>query len=244
MPIHDWTRVDDGTVHAFYTFWIVEIAKSLNAGLLPEGFYALPEQVAIGVIPDVVTLRDAPVEVSGGTALGVVPAIRHRSRPIAPKQRRAQPRRVVVRRTSGHVIVAVIEIVSPANKDQKSRVHELAYKVETLLRSGVHVLFVDILPPNKHTPHGIHSAIWARFDRTRYHPPESEPLMLASYRWDDEAREPEAFVEPTAVGRDLFPMPLFLRADRFVETPLESSYRTAFAAMPAVWRNVLSDPPA
>ena len=60
MPIHEWSRVEDGTFHAFHTFWIVEIAKSLNAGVLPEGFYALPEQVAISVIPDVVTLRDAP----------------------------------------------------------------------------------------------------------------------------------------------------------------------------------------
>ena len=244
MPIHDWTRVDDGTFHAFHTFWIAEIAKSLNDGLLPEGFYALPEQVTDGLIPDVVTLRDGPTEsVRAGAALAVPPAIRHRSRPLTPARRRVQPRQVVVRRATGHVVVAVIEIVSPANKDRRDRVHEFTYKIEALLRSGVHVLVVDILPPGKHTPRGIHAAVWARFDRTRYQPPEGEPLTLASYRWDEEAREPEAFVEPTAVGRDLFAMPLFLRTDRFVEIPLEASYRAAFASMPAIWRGVLNGLP-
>src|SRR5262245_24661525 len=46
MPVHDWTRVDDGTFHAFHTLWISDNMKALNAGLLPEGCYALAEQVA------------------------------------------------------------------------------------------------------------------------------------------------------------------------------------------------------
>ena len=36
MPVHDWTRVDAGTFHAFHTLWIGEIMKALNAGLLPR----------------------------------------------------------------------------------------------------------------------------------------------------------------------------------------------------------------
>ena len=30
MPVHDWTRVDDGTFHAFHTVWISEIMKALK----------------------------------------------------------------------------------------------------------------------------------------------------------------------------------------------------------------------
>ena len=60
MPVHDWTRVDAGTFHAFHTRWISEIMGALNAGLLPRGYYALAEQVATRMQTDVLTLR-APV---------------------------------------------------------------------------------------------------------------------------------------------------------------------------------------
>jgi hypothetical protein len=46
MPVHDWTRVDAGIFHAFHHDWITEIGGALNGGLLPAGYYALPEQVA------------------------------------------------------------------------------------------------------------------------------------------------------------------------------------------------------
>src|SRR5262245_51572392 len=58
MPVHDWTRVSAGTFHAFHLTWIAEMQRVLNGGLLPEGYYALAEQVANQVIPDVLTLQD------------------------------------------------------------------------------------------------------------------------------------------------------------------------------------------
>jgi len=35
MPVHDWTRVEDGIYHDFHVSWIPEIKKVLNEGLLP-----------------------------------------------------------------------------------------------------------------------------------------------------------------------------------------------------------------
>lgn len=58
MPIHDWTRVDDGIFHAFHVNWTVELAKALNRGVLPEGYDALPDPVAGAVRPDVLTLHE------------------------------------------------------------------------------------------------------------------------------------------------------------------------------------------
>ena len=57
MPMHDWTRVDDGTYHDFHTGWIAELRKVLNRGTLPKGYYALAEQQAGDYGPDVLTLR-------------------------------------------------------------------------------------------------------------------------------------------------------------------------------------------
>src|SRR5437016_3768151 len=57
MPVHDWTRVDAGAFHHFHTAWLVRISDALNGGLLPPEYYALAEQDAGDVGPDVLTLE-------------------------------------------------------------------------------------------------------------------------------------------------------------------------------------------
>ena len=57
MPVHDWTRVDAGTFHAFHNAWITHLMGRLNGGLLPRGYYALSEQYSSGLVPDVLTLQ-------------------------------------------------------------------------------------------------------------------------------------------------------------------------------------------
>jgi hypothetical protein len=247
MPVHDWTRVDAGTFHAFHTSWITHLMETFNAGLLPRGYYALSEQVATRLQTDVLTLR-APslprlprVESNGGVAVAEAPPqVRLNVRPDPRRKPRHPVRRgrhLVIRHVSGHQVVALLEIVSPSNKDRRVHIRELAEKVIRSLESGVHVLLVDLLPPTAHDPHGLHGAVWAYFDKTPYEPPTDEPLTLASYVWDGE--EPQAFVEPVALGRLLIDMPLFLSAQRYVNVPLETTYRAAFQGMPEFWRDVL-----
>jgi len=216
MPIHDWTRVDAGTFHAFHTVWISELMKALNTGLLPTGYYALAERTA----PHTQTEARTP----------------HAATPGSPNSRR-----LVVRHLSGHQVVAVIEIVSPSNKDRKQNVRELAEKVVRSLEAGIHVLVIDLLPAGRHDPHGIHGAVWPSFDTAGYEPPADGPLTLASSAWD--GGEPSAYVEPVAVGQPLIDMPLFLTAQRYVNVPLEATYQTAYGAMPAFWREVLERAP-
>ncbi len=57
MPIHDWTRVDAGIFHHFHHGWIEDLSRALNRGLLPPDHYALAEQIAAGLGPDVLTLQ-------------------------------------------------------------------------------------------------------------------------------------------------------------------------------------------
>lgn len=84
MPLHDWSRVESGIFHAFHTAWITEIQNKLNAGLLPENYYALAEQHAGDYIADVLALHVPPTREklsppvfgdneTGGTALAVAP---------------------------------------------------------------------------------------------------------------------------------------------------------------------------
>src|SRR5260370_27244079 len=58
MPVRDWTRVIAGIFHHFHHGWIEEIARALNRGVLPPEYYALAEQVAGGLGPDVLTLEN------------------------------------------------------------------------------------------------------------------------------------------------------------------------------------------
>jgi hypothetical protein len=204
--------VDAWIFHAFHIRWISELMKALNAGLLPPEYYALAELVA-------------PRTQTDGLML--------------PARWPASPngRRLVVRHLSGHQVVAVIEIVSPSNKDRKQNVRELAEKVVRSLEAGIHVLVIDLLPPGPHDPQGIHGAVWTHFDTAGCEPPADGPLTLASYAWD--GSEPSAYVEPVAVGQPLIDMPLFLTAQRYVNVPLEATYQTAYGGMPAFWREVL-----
>ena len=75
MPLHDWTKVDDGIFHDFHSSWIIHLKESLNEGLLPDGFYALTEQHARDRIPDVLTLHVPERD--------LVPGPLHRGRGVA-----------------------------------------------------------------------------------------------------------------------------------------------------------------
>src|SRR5437588_7313392 len=72
MPVHDWTRVSDGTFHDFHYSWVLEIKRALKRGLLPKGYYVMAEQLGgdLGA-PDVLTLQAAdPQPEPEGTLAG------------------------------------------------------------------------------------------------------------------------------------------------------------------------------
>lgn len=241
MPVHDWTRVDAGTFHAFHTAWITHLSETLNGGLLPAGYYALPEQHAGRLIADVLTLQAPALAAQqlptgeGGVAVREAPPRVRRKLSPAPGARVAR-RTLTIRHISGHRIIALAEIVSPANKDRAAHVEEFADKAENALLLGIHLLLVDLFPPGPHDPRALHGAIWERFDDEPYILPPDEPLTLAAYV---AGPSPEAYLEHLAVGSPLVEMPLFLNPDRYINVPLESTYSAAFGGLPLFWRNVL-----
>src|SRR5215469_4150328 len=70
MPVHDWTRVNAGTFHHFHHEWISTISRALNAGLLPPDYYAMAEQIAGGLGPDVLTLENVRPQPARGNGNG------------------------------------------------------------------------------------------------------------------------------------------------------------------------------
>ena len=244
MPVHDWTRVDAGIFHAFRLGWIEELARALNQGILPEHYYALPEQNAAGFGPDVLTLQapqndaDSTAVPASGANTGVLlapPKLKLTAETDMDFYRRKQTP-IVVRHVSGDRVVAMIEVVSPGNKSTRNALRAFIEKAASLLDRRVHLLIADLLPPGRHDPDGIHAAIWEEIAGQEYTPPVGQSLTLAAY---ETALTVRAYVRTIGVGDTLQEMPLFLEPNACVEVPLEPTYQIAFAAMPRRWRRVL-----
>jgi hypothetical protein len=243
MPVHDWRRVEAGIFHAFHHDWITEIARALNRGILPTEYYALPEQIAGGLGPDILALHrpDKGVpsvpQTTGGILLAESPPKVQRRLRAELDQYAAKAKTVVIRHSSNHEVIAVVEIVSPGNKNNRRGLRSFVEKAEELLRAGVHLLVVDLFPPGPFDAQGMHKAIWDQIIDNDFILPEKTPLTLAAYVG---GAVPEAFIEPTAVNLPLAEMPLFLNSEVYVQLPLEATYQLAFEGLATYWREVLS----
>jgi hypothetical protein len=242
--MHDWTRVEAGIFHAFHHDWITELARALNCGLLPEDYYALPEQQAAGFGPDVLTLQtqslrgDDTPETSPGVVATLVQT-RPQTRFVAESDKEFYRRKkstIVVRHVSGDRIIAICELVSPGNKSSRYAFRTFVDKACEFLEYRIHMLILDPFPPGPRDPNGIHAAIWEEVKDEPFTLPRDRPLTLVAYECDLTTR---AYIEPMAVGEQLPDMPLFVEPNRHVRVPLEPTYQTAFANMPRRWRKVL-----
>ena len=244
MPIHDWKRVPAGIFHHFHHAWIEELSRFLNRGMLPSGYYALAEQLASGLGPDVLALHRPSKDTGkrepprGGVALAErMPKVRFH----AGEEARAysdKAKAVVVRHASDHEVVAMIEIVSSGNKSSQSRINSFVYKAQEALAAGIHLLIADLFPPTPRDTEGIHRLIWDdRDDPFAFS--ADKPLTCAAYLGDP---EPQAFIEPVGVGDSLPEMPLFLTSEVYVPVSLEATYQAAWNEFPSVWREVLIGP--
>jgi hypothetical protein len=245
MPVHDWTHVPDGTFHDFHQAWIIALRNTLNDGLLPEGYYALAEQVAGRPHPDVLTLEEyhdpwaSPVvDAPGGTALAVAehpPQVRYTLDAEAGMYA-AKADRIAIAHSSGDRVVAFLEIVSPGNKHSQAALTHFLDKLAAALDNGCHLLVIDLHPPGAFDPHGVPAAFWGAAARVNV----EQPLSLAAYRACD---IPTAYFEPVAVGGTLPDMPLFLTPEHYVNVPLESTYLAAWRGVPARWKRVIEGAP-
>jgi hypothetical protein len=81
---------------------------------------------------------------------------------------------VVVRHVSGDRLVAIVEIVSPGNTSSQVVFRKFVDKVVELLSQDIHLLILDLIPPTRRDPEGIHGAIWAALTDEDYNAPGRE----------------------------------------------------------------------
>jgi hypothetical protein len=240
MPLHDWSHVRHGMFHHFHNSWIYKLADQLNAGTLPQGFYAAGEQISGRAEPDVVTLEQtpaAPWDRSSALAVAEHPptAAVHQESELEAWLRKQDS--LAIRHVGDDRLIAVIEIVSPANKSSRQRLTEFVEKVARLLSQGVHALVVDVFPPGRLDPDGLHAAIWeyATGEPATLLPGRQPAAMSYSA-----SQKLEAFVEPCPFGKTLPSQPLFLDEGWYIPAPLEASYAAAWEHYPQPWKDQLA----
>jgi hypothetical protein len=242
MPIHDWSRKPPGLFHHFHQRWAVSICDALNAGHLPQGFYALLDQRAAGVVPDVITLEMQPTNggrhVSrGGIAVADAPPKTWFTSQASDEDiYAAKADRIAIYHPMGDV-VAIIEIVSPGNKNSRHAIRSFVEKTIDFLGQGVHVLIIDLFPPSARDPHGIHKVIWDDIWEEPFELPPGKPLTLAAY---SAGIPKKTFVEPVAVGDPLPDMPVFLDSATYILAPLEPTYLATWKTCPQPLRELIS----
>lgn len=212
MPVHDWTRVSDGTFHDFHYSWVLEIKRALMRGPLPPGYYVMAEQIGgdLGA-PDVLTT-------------------------IARDSYTVMQRTVVIRHTSNDRIVAMIEVLSAGNKSSRHAIRSFLDKAIAALDNGIHLLLIGIPPPGPRDPHGIHGAILSEIGTDEYVLDSERRLTVAAYTAGSAI---DAFVAHCAVGEPLPEMPLFLTRENYVRVPLEAAYLAAWEDVPPQYQEVL-----
>jgi hypothetical protein len=245
MPEHDWTRVIPGVFHHFHQTWVPEITIALNEKILPQGFYALAEQIAEGPQPDVIALEAIEKTVQSGsdsgragTALALAdrpPRVEYTEHAEDERYARSASR-VAIHHASGDRVVAYIEILSPGNKRSQFELNRFIGKLDDALMRGCHLLVIDPHPPGRNDPKGVHAVFWGRRSSEPRGVTPDRPLGLSAYRADI---HPTAYFQPVGVGQMLPDMPLFLTPDLYVNVPLEATYMAAYLGVPKRWKDVI-----
>jgi hypothetical protein len=147
--------------------------------------------------------------------------------------------RIAIRHGLGRV-VAMIEVVSPGNKDSKHAIASFVAKAVDFLHNGIHFLAIDLFPPGPRDPNGIAQAIWDELvGELLASRPADKPLTVAAF----DAGEPlTAYVDFLDVGDPLPEAPLFLAPGWYVNVPLEETYRASWEVTPRPIRDLLGNP--
>lgn len=144
--------------------------------------------------------------------------------------------RIAVRHHRQGRTVAVVEILSLEDKASAGALQRFIDAVTSLILGHVHLLLVDLFPPGRYDPQGVHKAIWDTLEEEDFELPTDRRLIVASY---DAGPLAATYVEAVAVGEPLPEMPLFLAPGSYVPAPLDASYQAAWDRFPAALKDRL-----
>jgi hypothetical protein len=218
---------------SFHSFWAVAIATQLNAMLPPRYLAAVQTHLGSQVEADVAEFELPPPEpeqtqpngAAGGVAVQTwAPPVTTLVAPaVFPDVFEVQ----ILDRDEGARLVAVVELVSPGNKDRPESRRAFAVKCGAYLQRGIGLITVDTVTNRQSNLHNELAGLlnWGQPLRM----PEAATLYAVAYRpaRRQEKNEIDIWPVPLAVGGTLPLLPLALKGARAVPLDLEAAYTEA-----------------
>ncbi|MHB1425479.1 MAG: DUF4058 family protein [Gemmataceae bacterium] len=214
----------------FHGLWAAALVEKLNQDILAEEYFA-DMQVHVGsqVEVDIAALEESRNTPQGtGTATALAPAwAPPKTSLILPIVFPDDIEVQVFSTTTGAVLVAAIELVSPGNKDRPETRQAFAAKCVSYLTRGIGLIVVDIVTNRLAN---LHNEVMVLFGR-------GEPFLMTpasatyavAYR---PSRQPsgdqiELWPTPLTLGQPLPVLPLALLNAAVVPVDLETTYKEA-----------------
>ncbi len=234
MPLLDHFNPPLSRTHPWRSFrsaWAAAIARLLNQGVLPAGYYAVPLVDRDGPVEiDVAALREhgTPAD-AGGAAAPQTWAPPAPGLAVAVELPAADAVEVHVFADDGDPrLTAAIELLSPCNKDRPRARQACAVKCVGYLQQGASVVVVDTVTTRRAD---LNTAILSLLAvETAAALPAG--LSAVSYRAVDreqETQQLQLWPAPLALGQPLPTLPLWIASDFSVPLDLDASYRATCA---------------
>jgi hypothetical protein len=204
------------------------MARHLNHGILPLGYYAMPNVDLDGPVEiDVAALRDRQAESEAvgeeGLALWTPPppvltlSLDFPSRELVEVQ--------VFYEDDGPQLKAAVELVSPRNKDWPEARRALAIRCLSYLHAGSNLVVVDVVTSRRANFHAEILRLLELNGPAAWQSPSD--LYAVAYRAAaiEQSRQLQAWPEALTVGSPLRQIPLWLGVDICVPLDLETTYQ-------------------
>ncbi|HEY7426661.1 MAG TPA: DUF4058 family protein [Gemmataceae bacterium] len=233
MPLRDHFHPplkDQDDWESFHSAWANTIVRRLNSRWLSRPYRSAP-QVHLGALVevDVATFEENPRDTDvGGSNGGVATAVWAPPRPAVsvavdlPAQDVFEVRVYEERR--GRRLVAVVELVSPGNKDRTESRQAFAVKCAAYLQQQVSLVVVDVVTDRLAN---LHAEL---IELLRFPTPPVDPDALQLYAVayhslkDKDSWRLDLWPEQLTLGTPLPTMPLWLASNLAVPLELELTY--------------------
>jgi hypothetical protein len=224
-PYHHW--------ESFHSNWATRLADAIAAVLPPEFQVEEHTHAGTGFEIDVAAFEGPSAPDDEGDA---GPALATR---VAPVYAPPLPDRIIAAAfpetfevrvfsmTEGLTLVAVIELLSPGNKDRSAERRAFATKCASYLAQGVSLILIDIVTNRHANLHNEMMNLMAAAPATAF--PDEVSLYAVAYRplRRDQQEEIDLWMRPLALGALLPTLPLRLTGDLVIPVDFEATYQEA-----------------
>jgi hypothetical protein len=209
---------------SFHSAWAAAMARLLNGGVLPAGYYAVPTVDREGPIEiDVATLKESeswgqPARSLASEWIPDAPGLA-----VAIDLPRVETVEVEVFFDDGEPrLAAAVELVSPRNKDRPQARQAFAVKCVSYLQQGVSVALVDTVTTRRSD---MCSSILSLLGVEAASGASLVAAALRAVRGEEEEHQLQMWSLPLALGQGLPTLPLWIATELAVPLDLDASYR-------------------